>query len=748
MKKVEFDSTTAELKDTLKKLEKEYEGDDSILGMTSLTRPVFISSSRTIMTTGHLKQRVCIEGAEFPKVPTGYEDMVGKYSSGIQRAKRNYVVIKKIYKFKENNHLYTLIIQDKDTGEYDVIEKKIVEDLTEKFGYKYINDNLDTYEEGTEIKKDEVMYKSTSYDEDNHYCMGVNATFAYTSDVRTTEDAILVSKSFQEKTKTIEVETIKVPINDNDILLNLYGNEDNYKTFPDIGEYINDKIVCGTRRIHNDQLFYDFKESNLRKINFAEDVLYVEGNPGGKIVDIKVYSNKPIEDMEKNEYHSQLNEYYRNELRYYQELVNALEDIVKENKPHSRNLNYLYKKAREILNPNVKWCEVQNKKPFSNIILEFLVERKTPIENGSKITGLFGNKGVVAQVVPDDEMPILENGKIVDVMFNRLSVINRINSFQLYEQSINFIMNRTVDRMKTLETDEMRVQLLFMMLRYFNKSQADEMEKMYKKLTKKEKDEFLQSIYDRGVYVFIPPFWHANNLFNVLKEIYAKHGDWLTPYQLYIKKNGRYRPMMTKSIIGEMYIIRLKQTASKGFSARSVGGVSLIGTPIKDAQAKENKILYPKTPCRLGLDELLNLLIGMKPIDLAKQNMSYRNSIEATRDMPTQLLKHGMIDQLRTDGDIINRNVDVLNAHLKTIGYKLTPYEEKTEIIYDDFDDHIKVHEYKGKKYECTDKEYIDMVLDDQVDEMMKDEMFVGMVDEYECRRQQLRNELMKRYNQ
>jgi hypothetical protein len=62
-----------------------------------------------------------------------------------------------------------------------------------------------------------------------------------------------------------------------------------------------------------------------------------------------------------------------------------------------------------------------------------------------------------------------------------------------------------------------------------------------------------------------------------------------------------------------MYIIRLKQTAAKGLSTRSVGGVNLIGVPVKDAQAKENKILYPKTPCRLGIDELLNLLIGTDP---------------------------------------------------------------------------------------------------------------------------------------
>ena len=47
-----------------------------------------------------------------------------------------------------------------------------------------------------------------------------------------------------------------------DVEFVLYGDENNYKCFPDIGEYINDAIICATRRINNEQIFYDFKETN------------------------------------------------------------------------------------------------------------------------------------------------------------------------------------------------------------------------------------------------------------------------------------------------------------------------------------------------------------------------------------------------------------------------------------------------------------------------------------------------------
>lgn len=746
--KVNFNSNNAFLKEQLQELEEKYYGKNDIFGMTGLTRIGYISGNRGIMTTGHLKQAMTPINPEFPKVFTENENMVGKNSTGIKKARRNWRVIDKVYKFEEGNHLYTLIVKDEETGYYDVIQKQLVEDLTEKFGFRYNTEDLDKIQVGDLIPKDSVLYKSTSYDEFNNYRFGVNATFCYTSDVRTTEDAILVSESFADKFRCVEVETIKVSVNDNDILLNLYGDENNYKCFPDIGEYINDAIICATRRIRNEQIFYDFKETNLRKINFSDDVLCIEHGYGGKIIDIKVYSNKPLEEMELNEYHAQVNKYFINEQRYYKELIEATEDIVLENKEHSRNFNYVYKKSKDITDDNVKWCEQQGKKPYNNMIIEFTVEREVPLKKGSKITGLFGNKGVISEIVPDDKMPVLSNGKVVDVLFNCLGVINRLNSFQLFEQSINFIMNRTIDRIKTLETNDQRAALVFTMIKHFNTRQATEMGEMYSKLSVEGKEEFIQDIYDKGIYVHIPPFWHERPLFDVINEIYDTY-EWLTPYKAYIKKNGRYRPIMNDLIVGEMYIIRLKQTASKGLSTRSVGGVNLIGVPVKDAQAKENKILYSKTPCRLGIDEVLNLLIGMNPYDLAKMNMSYRSSIEGTHDLPVQLLKQGMIESLRDDDKVINRNVEVFNAYLKTMGYKLQEAENIQELIFDSIDNDLHERELPtGEKVLVTDETYINLLLEYKVDKYFEEEIFIGPIEEYEELRKELKEKYRKEYEE
>ena len=284
--------------------------------------------------------------------------------------------------------------------------------------------------------------------------------------------------------------------------------------------------------------------------------------------------------------------------------------------------------------------------------------------------------------------------------------------------------------------------MIFTMIGHFNTRQAKEMGEMYAKLDKDGRKEFIEDVYTKGIFVHIPPFWHERPLFDVITEVYQKY-DWLTPYKAFIKKNGRYRPIMNNLVVGEMYIIRLKQTASKGLSTRSVGGVNLIGVPVKDAQAKENKILYSKTPCRLGLDEVLNLLIGMDPYDLAKMSMSYRNSIEGTHDLPVQLLKQGMIDKLRDDDKVINRNIEVFNAYLKTMGYKLQQSETVKEIIFECIDNDL--HERTlpdGEKVLVTDEKYMELLINYKVDKYFEEEIFIGTMDEYE----EFRKELFEKF--
>jgi len=61
------------------------------------------------------------------------------------------------------------------------------------------------------------------------------------------------------------------------------------------------------------------------------------------------------------------------------------------------------------------------------------VAKKRKIQIGDKMAGRHGNKGVIAKVVPVEDMPFLEDGTPVDIVLNPLGVPSRMNLGQIYE---------------------------------------------------------------------------------------------------------------------------------------------------------------------------------------------------------------------------------------------------------------------------------------------------------------------------
>ena len=67
------------------------------------------------------------------------------------------------------------------------------------------------------------------------------------------------------------------------------------------------------------------------------------------------------------------------------------------------------------------------------------VAKKRKIQVGDKMAGRHGNKGVVAKIVPVEDMPYHSNGTPVDVVLNPLGVPSRMNLGQLYETAMGWV---------------------------------------------------------------------------------------------------------------------------------------------------------------------------------------------------------------------------------------------------------------------------------------------------------------------
>src|SRR5256884_764631 len=76
--------------------------------------------------------------------------------------------------------------------------------------------------------------------------------------------------------------------------------------------------------------------------------------------------------------------------------------------------------------------------PGVNELVRVYVAKKRKIAEGDKLAGRHGNKGVIAKIVPDEDMPFLPDGRPVDIVLNPLGVPSRMNIGQILETHLGW----------------------------------------------------------------------------------------------------------------------------------------------------------------------------------------------------------------------------------------------------------------------------------------------------------------------
>jgi DNA-directed RNA polymerase subunit beta len=80
--------------------------------------------------------------------------------------------------------------------------------------------------------------------------------------------------------------------------------------------------------------------------------------------------------------------------------------------------------------------------PSVNELVRVYVAKKRKIAEGDKLAGRHGNKGVISKIVPEEDMPYLEDGTPVDVVLNPLGVPSRMNIGQVLECHLGWAAHR------------------------------------------------------------------------------------------------------------------------------------------------------------------------------------------------------------------------------------------------------------------------------------------------------------------
>lgn len=90
--------------------------------------------------------------------------------------------------------------------------------------------------------------------------------------------------------------------------------------------------------------------------------------------------------------------------------------------------------------------------------IQIYIAQIRKIQVGDKIAGRHGNKGIISQILPRQDMPFLPDGNPIDIILNPLGVPSRMNVGQLYECLLGFAGHKLNRRFKILPFDELHGQ--------------------------------------------------------------------------------------------------------------------------------------------------------------------------------------------------------------------------------------------------------------------------------------------------
>ncbi len=337
------------------------------------------------------------------------------------------------------------------------------------------------------------------------------------------EDGIVISESVfkNEKLTSLHgvVEEILISKNDRLMFINKIG------TITKKGEPLLRKTIGEIEQL----IGYDEEEE-------GSDIAggqFIKKSPGGKIVDIEIFSNTRITK--------------------YPELRPLIERTKKK-----------YKMA-----PTEKFT-VRGEQ-IQGVLVRFKLEQELLIGVGDKLTNRHGAKGVIALIEKEENMPISPTGDRVEIILNPIGVIGRMNMGQYYELYTGLIAKELGRRIIELNNKIKIISLLNQVLPKLDMSKNKEFSKSlinkFKTMSDSRFKIFMNQISkSKSMTILIPPFKSPayKEITSAMKILGLKSG-----YKLKLPEYGTNTKYDVP--IGYQYILKLEHIAAEKIHSRSTG---------------------------------------------------------------------------------------------------------------------------------------------------------------------------------
>ena len=197
------------------------------------------------------------------------------------------------------------------------------------------------------------------------------------------------------------------------------------------------------------------------------------------------------------------------------------------------------------------------------------VKRKLSV--GDKMSGRHGNKGVVSMLLPEEDVPYMEDGRTVDIVLNPLGVPSRMNIGQIFEVHLGLGARKLGEQInRYLEenygVDKLRAKLKEVL------NPSKEVAKLIDEASEDDVRSFIKSMKG-GIYTATPVFDGAQE--SEIRDILKKTGE---------RENGKMilfdgrtgEPFESDVTVGVMYFLKLHHLVDEKVHARSTGPYSLV----------------------------------------------------------------------------------------------------------------------------------------------------------------------------
>ncbi len=203
-------------------------------------------------------------------------------------------------------------------------------------------------------------------------------------------------------------------------------------------------------------------------------------------------------------------------------------------------------------------------------MVKVYIAMKRKVSVGDKMAGRHGNKGVISRILPEEDMPYLQDGTPVDIVLNPLGVPSRMNIGQILETHLGWAAKNLGAAVRTLVEKNSSPNAI-----------RDRIKKIY---SSNEFSKFINSLSDdevidvakrlgSGIHMASPVFDGATE--NDVKEaldaaLLPKNGKMV----LHDGRNGS--PFDQSVTVGMMYMMKLHHLVDDKIHARSTGPYSLV----------------------------------------------------------------------------------------------------------------------------------------------------------------------------